>query len=117
MTAPTATTETTSTDTASSASPLDRHAAPVTDQANRSGRAITALVLGIISILGAVLSPLLGVILGIIAIVLGATARSDIRRTGQRGAGQAKAGWILGSVGIVVAVINFIAFVALVANK
>jgi hypothetical protein len=88
------------------ASPLDAHAAPTQSSGRRSGRAMAALIVGIIGIV-AVLIPIVAVILGIVAIVLGATARSDIRRKGCLGEGQAKAAVICGIVAIVGAVIVF----------
>jgi Domain of unknown function (DUF4190) len=85
-----------------SASPLDRHTPPTTTTGRRSGRAITALIVGIIALL-TVLIPLVSWILGIVAIVLGANARADIRRNRCLGAGQAKAAIILGALALVVA--------------
>jgi hypothetical protein len=96
-----------------SASPLDAHTAPVTSTNKRSGRATASLVLGIIAVLAVVFSPLVAWILSIIAIVLGANARSDIRRKDCRGAGQALAGMVLGAVAIVAG----IALVAIVASS
>jgi hypothetical protein len=93
-----------------SASPLDRHASPVGSSAkNRRGTA--ALVLGILSAI-AFLIPILGVILGIIAVVLGATSRADCRRAGRPTPWQATAGLVLGSLGIVASVALFIAALA-----
>lgn len=83
----------------STASPLDAHAAPTRTSGRRSGRAIAALIVGIIGVV-TVLIPIVAVILGIVAIVLGATAQSDIRRNGCLGAGQAKAAVILGSIAV-----------------
>jgi Domain of unknown function (DUF4190) len=90
------------------ASPLDRHAPPTASTGARSGRATTSMILGIISIPAAIIA-LLGVILGIVAIVLGATARSDIRRRGLTNEGQATAGLILGSIGLLLGIANMIA--------
>jgi Domain of unknown function (DUF4190) len=89
------------------ASPLDQHAAPTTPTARRSGRAMTSLILGIISI-PAGLIPIAAWVLGVVAIVLGATARSDIRRNGLMGESQAIAGMVCGALGIVIGVIIFI---------
>jgi Domain of unknown function (DUF4190) len=91
-----------------SASPMDGHAPPTATTAKRPGRAITALVLGIISIPAALLPPA-GLILGIIAIVLGATTRADIRRNRLLGESQALWGLILGSIGTILALVNGIA--------
>ncbi|MDP9386106.1 MAG: DUF4190 domain-containing protein [Actinomycetota bacterium] len=84
------------------ASPIDEHPPPVQSQDGRSGRAVAALVLGVIAI-PAALMPLAGWILGIVAIVLGLTARSDARRKGCRGGAQALAGALLGVLALLVA--------------
>lgn len=60
-----------------------------------SGLAIASLVLGIVSFF-----PLIGVILGILAIVFGFIARSNIKRYNLKGLGFATAGIILGILGI-----------------
>ncbi len=86
-----------------SASPIDAHRAPVQETRRRSGRAGTALVLGILAIVCAVI-PLVGLILGIVAITKGASTAADIRRTGQAGRGQAIAGEILGVIGVVASI-------------
>jgi hypothetical protein len=85
-----------------SASPLDQHAPPTASTGRRSGRAVTALILGTISIPAAIFPPA-GLILGIIAVVLGGTARSDITRNRLLGGGQATAAIVLGAIGIVLA--------------
>jgi hypothetical protein len=90
------------------ASPLDEHAPPTATQGRRSGRATTALILGIIAI-PAALIPIAAWILGITAIVLGSTARADIRRDGLRGGGQATAAIVCGAIGIFLGVIVFLA--------
>jgi hypothetical protein len=90
------------------ASPLDRHAPPTAAQGRRSGRATTALILGIISI-PAALIPIAAWILGVVAIVLGATARGDIRRNGLLGGKQATAAIVCGAIGIFLGMIVFVA--------
>jgi hypothetical protein len=90
------------------ASPLDQHAPPTASTSGRSGRATTSMILGIISI-PAALFAILGVILGVVAIVLGATARGDIQRRGLTNSGQAMAGLICGSIGLVLGLANMIA--------
>jgi nucleotide-binding universal stress UspA family protein len=89
------------------ASPLDEHAPPTASRGRRSGRATTALILGIISIPAAVI-PIAAWILGITAIVLGATARGDIRRSGLLGSGQATAGIVCGVIGLIAGVGVFV---------
>jgi hypothetical protein len=95
------------------ASPIDRHASPVSDRATatgrtRHGRATAALIVSILGILFALFFALLGLILGIVGTVLAATARSDIRRRGMVGAGQAKAALICGIVAIVLSVASIV---------
>jgi hypothetical protein len=104
---------------ATTASPIDRHASPVSDHATaggktRHGRATAALIVSILGILFAILFSLLGLILGIIGTVLAATARNDIRRRGMAGAGQAKAALICGiiAIGLSVAMIVLAAIAA-----
>ena len=69
------------------------------------GRAIAALIVGLMAPLGALLFfGISGVIMGAIAVFLGLTARSRIKKSGGAlgGGGMALAGWICGAVGIVV---------------
>jgi hypothetical protein len=89
-----------------SASPLDSHASPVAGSARRPGRAIAAMIVGIIAVL-CILIPIAGVILGIVALVLGSSARSDIG-TGGNGYAQAKAGFILGIVAIAGSIVMWV---------
>ena len=98
-----------------SASPLDRHAPPTQSTARKPGRAVASLVLGVLSIPTA-LFPIVSWILGAIAITLGATARSEIRRRGLDGEGQAKAGMILGIIGVTIAVILFVVRIVAVTS-
>ena len=74
-------------------SPLDAHAAPTAREG--SGKAIAALIVGIISVIGALI-PIAGIILGVIAIALGSSARKLQTRPWQ-----ASAGMWLGVVGVV----------------
>ena len=65
-----------------------------------SGKAIASLVCGIISLLIA------GILLGVVAVVLGAVARKEIAADpGVKGSGMALAGMICGGIGFVLAVI------------
>lgn len=73
--------------------------------AKTSGMAIASLVLGIVGLLSC------GCLIGsILAIVFGQIAKKNIRESGgaQGGAGMAKAGFILGIVGIALAVVYWI---------
>jgi hypothetical protein len=66
----------------------------------KSGKAIAALVLGILSLLIA------GIILGVVAVVLGVMARKEIAADPNReGDGMALAGIITGAIGTVLAVV------------
>ena len=69
-----------------------------TSTGGRSGAGLAAMIVGIIAI-PAVLIPILAIVMGIIAIVLGVSAR----RNGATNTGQAMAGIICGSIGLVLA--------------
>ena len=86
-----------------SASPIDAHLAPVQETRRRSGRAGTALVIGILAIVCAPI-PAVGLVLGIVAITKGASTAADVRRTGQTGRGKAVAGEVLGVIGVAVSI-------------
>jgi hypothetical protein len=82
-------------------------AAPPTD-----GQAIAALILGILGVIG--VCPLVG---SIIALVLGRAAEKRIEASGGTigGEGLAKAGWILGIVGIALGVLFVLFFLVVLA--
>lgn len=90
------------------ASPLDAHRSPVAGSDTRSGKATASMIVGIVGLIGALLVPLLGWILGTVAVVLGSVARSDVKRKGCQGRAQATAGWVLGIIALVVATILFV---------
>ncbi|HET8948928.1 MAG TPA: DUF4190 domain-containing protein [Solirubrobacteraceae bacterium] len=92
-----------------SLSPLDVHIAPTQDSRRRSGRAGGALVLGILALCCSVI-PILGLILGIVAVTKGVSTAADVRRTGQGGAGRARIGEVPGVVAIVLSIAFPIAF-------
>jgi hypothetical protein len=75
--------------------------------------AIVSMILGIISIAGIAICAAIGVVLGIIAIVLGIKAKKDIEMDPYMytGMGFAKAGIITGIIGIVICTLYFIAIV------
>ncbi len=75
------------------------------------GKAVAALVLGILAIPGIII-PIVGIVLGLLALILGLSARSQIRRDGLTGSGQALAGVILGGIAILLAVAIIVAAVA-----
>ena len=95
------------------ASPLDRHAPPVSDHATEKGRhdgrATAAMIVSIIAIPLAILAPILGIVPAIVGLVLGVVAKNDIKRSGKGGYGQAKAGFILGIIAVAICVLNAIA--------
>lgn len=64
------------------------------------------MILGIVSIFGALCCPLLGIGLGIAGIVMGVNAGRRIAALNLSGAGQARAALICGVVGIVVGAMN-----------
>jgi hypothetical protein len=68
-----------------------------------NSKAVWSLVLGILGVLCC--GPL-----GIVALILGRSAQTEIAQTGQQGAGLAKAGWILGIVAIVFMIIGAVLF-------
>lgn len=91
-------------------------AAPASNEGN--ALAIAALVVGVLSIIGAFFTAgVLGVILGIIAVVLGVLGRRKVTsgRTTQHG-GLALAGIITGVIGIVLGIL-FIAFLAAIFSS
>ena len=92
-----------------SASPIDVHLAPTQDSRTRPGRAGGALVLGILAVCCSVI-PVLGLVLGIVAVTKGAGAAADVRRAGQGGAGRARTGEVLGVIAIAVSIAFPIAF-------
>jgi hypothetical protein len=75
-----------------------------------SGLAVASLVLGIAQLL-------VGIFAGIPAIITGHLARNRIRQTGEKGAGLALAGLILGYIGVALTVIVVIAVVAAHGNS
>lgn len=72
-----------------------------------NGLAVASLVCGI----GQIFAWFVG---GVAAVILGHMAIRQIRRTGEDGAGMARAGLILGYIGVALSVAGTIAFVALV---
>jgi hypothetical protein len=99
------------------ASPLDRHASPVSDRttagAAKDGRATAAMIVGILSIPVTFLIGIVGLIMGIVAIILGAIARGNINRNSLAGAGQAMAGIVCGAISIII----FIVAVVIIASS
>jgi hypothetical protein len=87
-------------------------AAPAT---TGSGRATAALILGILSI-PAALIPILAVALGVVGLVLGVTARKDMRRAGL-GTGKATAAIVCSSIGIGLGLVIWIATAAAIISN
>lgn len=63
-----------------------------------NGKAITALVIGILSLV----APYIGIILGIVAIIIGKQAMSEVRKTREAGHGLALTGLICGIVSVAI---------------
>jgi hypothetical protein len=101
------------TDPPTTASPIDEHVPPVNDQRTpegytRDGRAVAALVLGILSFPVLYFVGPFGLPIAIVAVVLGAVARGDMRRTGREGQGQATAGMVLGAIAMGISLVLFV---------
>lgn len=77
----------------------------------KNGKAVAALVLGIVSLLGLCI-PLVGIICGIIAIILAVMAKKEDSTDGKQ-----KAGMILGIIGIVVSIIMWIVNAVILAGS
>jgi hypothetical protein len=105
----------TATQQPTTASPIDAHPAPTQSTSRRSGKATTAMVLGIIGVI-AVLIPIAAIVLGIVAVVVGSNAQADIRRTHCEGAGKAKAGQILGSIAIAGGLVHWIVAIVIISS-
>ena len=75
----------------------------------KNGKAVAALVLGIVSLLGLCI-PLAGIICGIIAIILAVMAKKE-------GSTDGKAGMILGIIGIVISIIMWIVNAVILAGS
>ncbi len=88
------------------ASPIDGHRAPTAGTAGRSGWATAALAVGIVAVLAALI-PILGVILGVIALALGQVSRDEVRQTGKNNLWMAIAGLALGVVAIAASIAVF----------
>jgi hypothetical protein len=91
--------------------PHDGRAPATTTTRDRSGGALAAMIVGIVSIPAALIA-ILGVALGIVAIVLGVNAR----RAGAINSGQAMAGIVCGSIGLLLGLANMIAGAATMAS-
>ena len=77
----------------------------------KNGKAVAALVLGIVSLLGLCI-PLAGIICGIIAIILAVMAKKEGPTDGKQ-----KAGMILGIIGIVISIIMWIVNAVILAGS
>jgi hypothetical protein len=87
-----------------SVSPLDTHASPVGAAGERSAasrRAIASLVCGIIAVLTSLLV-IPGLVLGVIAVAMGVSARGDCARRSKAAPWQANAGVGLGGLALVI---------------
>lgn len=83
-----------------------------------SGKAVTALVLGILASVFGLCCAFIGLLPGIAAIVVGRSAKQEIGFSGGRltGAGMAQAGVLLGIVGCAIAVVMTVVNVFLIQS-
>jgi hypothetical protein len=93
----------------SSVSAIDQHVTP-SQETGPTGKATASLVLGILSIFGA-LVPLIGLPLSIVGLVMASRGMRSSR------AGQARAGLVLSLVGIALSAIVFVVGVAVAFNS
>ena len=101
---------------AATGSPIDQHASPTADTAGRSGKATAGFVIGIVALISAFLIALVGLILGIVATVLGNTGRKEARAQGKGNAWMGQAGYWLGIAAIVVSVISMVVMGIILAS-
>ena len=85
---------------ASSAGPTSIPAPPQ-ERKPVSRKAYVALALGIVALLGALLYPLAGVVLGVAAAIVGDQERKALRDNHKVGRAQAQAGFVLGLIALV----------------
>lgn len=83
---------------------------PPPPPAQTNGKSIASLVLGILSIV----SPYIGILFGIIAIILSAISLKEIRTRYEEGRGLAIAGLVCGIVGTIIYTILILLFILLV---
>jgi len=81
---------------------------PAVEQAPAKGLAVAALVCGIVgAFFGLIpLTAFFAMPLGLVAFVLGLLAARKMKRAGHK-AGMARAGWILGAIAVILAIIGF----------
>ncbi len=94
------------------ASPVDAYRSPVEDSGKKSGKATTAMVLGILGVLTFVI-PIAAFILGGCAIGFGIAARNELRTVREGRTGRATAGLVLGIIAVALGVAMFALNVAL----
>ena len=99
-----------------SSSPVDAHASPVAETKDRSGKATAAMVLGITGVLAAFLVAVVGLILGVIAIVFGHMAKAETASGRKSGRSQAQAGFVLGILAVAASIISMIVAAAILAS-
>ncbi|WP_240376279.1 DUF4190 domain-containing protein [Bacillus piscicola] len=76
-----------------------------------NGKAITSLVLGILSVVCIFLIFFLSPLFGIVGLIFGIMAMKEVKRTGQSGRGMAIAGIVCSSTGIMLSLFLIILFV------
>ncbi|KIF77014.1 hypothetical protein QR77_30475 [Streptomyces sp. 150FB] len=81
------------------------YAAPGWQQQPANGMGVAAMVLGIVSICLFCLYGVVGIVLGVLALIFGILGKKRAERGEATNRGQAKAGIILGSIGIVIGLV------------
>lgn len=93
---------------ATTGSPLDSHPSPTADTGTRSGKATAGFVIGIIALIATFPIAPLGLLLGIIATVLGNVGRKEARAQRKTNGWMGTAGFWLGIASIALSVIFLI---------
>jgi Domain of unknown function (DUF4190) len=88
---------------------------PYAVQQSTNGLAIASMVVALVGICGFLLLPI--AILFVVGAILGHVALTQVRQTGQQGAGFAKAGIIIGWIGTGLALIDFIVSLAFIYHR
>jgi hypothetical protein len=84
-------------------------------QQSTNGLAIASMVVALVGICGFLLLPI--AILFVVGAILGHVALTQVRQTGQQGAGFAKAGIIIGWIGTGLALIDFIVGLVVIYHR
>ena len=96
------------------ASPVEQHAAPTQDTAGRSGKATAGFIVGIVAIVASLI-PILGIILGVVAVTLGSTSKGEIARSGKTNRWMAICAIVFGSLALVFSVAIWVGNIAMMS--